>query len=1425
MYSLIVNGKTFAPINDNCTDATTLTVNTGEDCAVVATTSFLAATVSTEGNTCTATTTGDIWYQFVATSTSHTVSLSGFTGTAQPVAMVLYEGADCTTFTQEYCSINNVINATSLIIGETYKLRLYFNTTNPSLTGTTFNVCVTTPPPPTDNNQSDCVITTVNFDFELPVPVATTYPIFLNHNVVQGWRTTASDEIIEFWPSPNYENVPAYSGNQFIELNANLVSGVYQDYETPEVTTFSYGFAHRGRQGTDTCQLLAGPPGGPYIPVGSPVATGNSDWSYNTGTYDVPVGQTTTRFIFQSVSSTGGASIGNFLDAITFTANNGILSANPYYMSCGDLIASVSAAGTGTWVAHTDNPSVTTIADDSSNDTTITDFTSDGLYYYDWVTQYCITTLEISFLGDEVPEPVVADVTYCLGETAVPLTAEALPGNTINWFSGSAPTPSTTDVGTTNYYVSQLAPSGCESIAALIVVTVNPPGDVVTDFTLPVSVCASDAVVQPLLATDFTLGGIYTAEAGLAIDATTGEIDPVTSVSGDYNITYTIVANACTTGGSSTVPITINPLPEAPDFTLTHPDCFTNTGTITINSPVGAEYTYSINGIDYQSEVTFTNAPSGTYTLYVQNTAGCIITDDSVVINPTLIVPTAPDVTIIEPTCTIATGTVTVNSPIGIEYTYSINGIDYQSSPVFIDVISGNYTVTVQNLNSCEATTPIFVTPQPLTPISPTVLLTQPTCNIPSGTLTVTSPMGAVFFYSINGVDYQLNNTFSDLPQGNYTVTVMNSSGCTSSSNNHIINAPPVPLPSPQLSAVQPDCFTDTGIISVAFPLGTQYTYSIDGITFQTGTLFTDLIPATYTVLVKNTDGCVTNASININAAPNTPAVADVAILQPNCDSDLGTITINTPTGVGLTYSVDGVTFQQGTEFSGLASGDYTVTVKNTAGCISVTNPITIDPSLGIPEEPVITAIHPTCDTPTTGTIIVTTPVGTDYTYSINGFDYQTNTDFTDLTPGVTYNVTVKNAVGCTTTSLPLTIHDAVEVPPVPTITIVQTDCDRSRGIITVEAPVGDGIKYSINGISFQPNPIFTNVAPGLYTITVKNADGCTSSDTVEIYLLLPTSDPGVVDGPLQVCEGEIAQFTNTVVGGTWSVSDEDRATINDSGELTAISSGNFNVYYTFQNPNECPAIAELSVWVVGDPTPELDDVYLCLDIETGEYATVDLDTGLSEAQYSFAWYKDGGVLTGTGSNRTVNEPGEYSVEVTRLTSGCVGTATATVSVSSQAVVSIVVGEDFEYRQTITVAIVEGSGDYEYQLNNGVFQDEPIFTGITQGEYTITVRDKNGCGEVTTEVYALNYPKFFSPNGDGVRDTWFIEGLTGRETANIYIFDRYGKVVGAVTPGITGWDGTFDGEVLPATDYWFKLFYSSSDGIPKEFKAHFSLIR
>ncbi|RZJ30160.1 MAG: T9SS type B sorting domain-containing protein [Flavobacterium sp.] len=139
-------------------------------------------------------------------------------------------------------------------------------------------------------------------------------------------------------------------------------------------------------------------------------------------------------------------------------------------------------------------------------------------------------------------------------------------------------------------------------------------------------------------------------------------------------------------------------------------------------------------------------------------------------------------------------------------------------------------------------------------------------------------------------------------------------------------------------------------------------------------------------------------------------------------------------------------------------------------------------------------------------------------------------------------------------------------------------------------------------------------------------------------------------------------------------------------------------------------------------------------------------------------------------------------------------------------------------------ASVNGTGTYEYQIDQGGFASESNFSNLAPGLHTITVRDAEGCTYLTQEFTVIGYPHYFTPNGDGFHDTWNIWSLSEQEFSQIHIFDRYGKLIKVISPNGPGWDGTYNGEPLPSTDYWFTVDY----GLPrpyKTFKAHFSLKR
>lgn len=219
------------------------------------------------------------------------------------------------------------------------------------------------------------------------------------------------------------------------------------------------------------------------------------------------------------------------------------------------------------------------------------------------------------------------------------------------------------------------------------------------------------------------------------------------------------------------------------------------------------------------------------------------------------------------------------------------------------------------------------------------------------------------------------------------------------------------------------------------------------------------------------------------------------------------------------------------------------------------------------------------------------------------------------------------------------------------------------------------------------------------------------------------------------------------------------------------------------------------------------------------------IPSGLSASNYSIKWYNEAGDLVGSGSTYQAVLPGEYTVIATDYMTGCASIPTPVTVLSSEpALVAFTQTDAFDDNQVITVEATGVGGDYEYQLDFGPYQDSPVFQNVSTGSHTISVRDKNGCGITKTFALIVNYPKFFTPNGDGYNDTWNINSLKDQSKSVIYIYDRYGKFISQIKPGGPGWDGTFNGNSVPADDYWFTISYTE-EGEEKEFKSHFSIKR
>ncbi|MCK0108857.1 T9SS type B sorting domain-containing protein [Flavobacteriaceae bacterium S0825] len=260
-----------------------------------------------------------------------------------------------------------------------------------------------------------------------------------------------------------------------------------------------------------------------------------------------------------------------------------------------------------------------------------------------------------------------------------------------------------------------------------------------------------------------------------------------------------------------------------------------------------------------------------------------------------------------------------------------------------------------------------------------------------------------------------------------------------------------------------------------------------------------------------------------------------------------------------------------------------------------------------------------------------------------------------------------------------------------------------------------------------------------------------------------------------------------------------------------------------------CYATTELALNVNLLPVFALDDNYvICVNTNGTEIIGPPLiDTGLSVLDYTFEWRLDNTVITGaTNSSYLATQSGDYSVTVTNNITNCQRVENTTVSESAPPVITATVTSSVFANNHIIEVEALGGGDYEFSLNNGPWQDSNIFENVSLGEHIVIVRDKKGCGLASTSVTVIDYPKFFTPNGDGYNDTWNIAGINAQPNAQIFIFDRYGKLLKQLSPTGDGWNGTFNGYNLPSSDYWFTVKYiEPNTGDKKEYSAHFALKR
>ncbi|WP_084399458.1 T9SS type B sorting domain-containing protein [Pseudotamlana agarivorans] len=266
-------------------------------------------------------------------------------------------------------------------------------------------------------------------------------------------------------------------------------------------------------------------------------------------------------------------------------------------------------------------------------------------------------------------------------------------------------------------------------------------------------------------------------------------------------------------------------------------------------------------------------------------------------------------------------------------------------------------------------------------------------------------------------------------------------------------------------------------------------------------------------------------------------------------------------------------------------------------------------------------------------------------------------------------------------------------------------------------------------------------------------------------------------------------------------------------------------IFARVENTNTgCFSTTEFNIILHPLPIIPIEDVVTLCRESSPLY--IDANTGEAGDIYLWTTSVNASVNNSTASSISIDasQLGTYSVEVT-TPNMCSYTKTFTVIESEQAEINFTSSIDFSDPNQISVDINMGRiGDYVYILDGGSPQTSSVFENVSFGNHTVTVRDLNGCMDISKDVFVFDIPKFFTPNNDGFYDTWHIVGADQLPGSYVYIYNRLGKLLKTLKHSSPGWNGTFNGENMPTDDYWY-VAKIIQNGNEMEIKGHFTLKR
>lgn len=438
-----------------------------------------------------------------------------------------------------------------------------------------------------------------------------------------------------------------------------------------------------------------------------------------------------------------------------------------------------------------------------------------------------------------------------------------------------------------------------------------------------------------------------------------------------------------------------------------------------------------------------------------------------------------------------------------------------------------------------------------------------------------------------------------------------------------------------------------------------------------------------------------------------------------------------------------------------------------------------------------------------------------------------------------------------------------VEKVPVANPVSINPECDNDRdGFFAFDTSriqntiIGSQTNVSVryfdeNGVELSsplPNPFITKsqkITARIENATSNDLDGKCFDETILDFIVntVPIANP---IAPQTACDDDFdgivsfntSQIQSTIIGNQTGLIikyfDENNNPL-PSPLPNPFVTPSKSIRVRIENPSYDVCYEETTIDFIVYERPFVDIISEDIICITNN-AQLELKVENPNVNYTYTWKDENDNIIGNSASVNVSKGGIYRVFATSVF-GCNSDEEEIFikesSISSININDIEVQDDSENNFIKINTENLGLGDYEFRLLDQNFkvlfdyQNEPIFDNLGGGVYNLEINDKNACGAVPFEIALISFPKFFTPNGDGVNDFWQIKGIDKSyyKSGVITIFNRFGKTISNFTINDNGWDGTYNGSQMIANDYWFRVVLIKQNDEVKNRSGYFSLLR